>query len=112
MTDRAGHGRRVDLDLVSPPQSSRLCPLHQDPLDPLPGRSLDLTEVLLQRTLARSPAPGQAAEPPKALRVGQVEGQLLVGQLLPVLVHRNAQDLLGAQARRTVLRFHFVRQIL
>ena len=100
MTDRAGNGRRVDPDLVSPLQSSRLCPLHQDLLDPLPGRSLDSTEVLLQRTLARSPAPGQAAEPPKALRVSQVEGQLLVGQLLPVLEHRNAQDLLGAQARR------------
>ena len=94
------HGRGIGSDLPSPFQSLALRPLHQEPVDLLPGSGLNPADVVLEAGGTGGPLPRESSEATKALRVAQEERQLGVGQLMPVLEDGRAQDLRMA-ARRT-----------
>ena len=83
--DGTFHGLGVDSNLASPFQPLAVCPLHQEPVDLLPGAGLDAANVLLDAGGTGGPAKGKTSEAAMVLRVVQEERQLGVGQLLPVL---------------------------
>ena len=82
--DGTFHGRGIDSNLASPFQPLAVGPLHQQPVDLLPGAGLDAADVLLKAGGTGSPAKRKTSEPAIALRVVQEERQLGVGQLLPL----------------------------
>ncbi len=99
MADGAFHGRGIDSNLTTPFQSLALGPLDQEPVDLLQGAGLDTADALLEAGGTGGPAKGKTGEAAIALRVVQEERQLAVGQLLPVLENRRAQDLLRGEAQ-------------
>ena len=110
--DGAFHGRGIGSDLPSPFQSLALRPLHQEPVDLLPGSGLNPADVVLEAGGTGGPLPRESSEATKALRVAQEERQLGVGQLMPVLEDGRAQDLLCGETRSPLARTGGVTQIV
>ena len=92
--DGTFHGRGIDSNLAAPFQSLEVGPLHQQPVDLLPGAGLDAADVLLEAGGTGRPAKRKTSAKAIALRVVQEERQLSVGQLLPLFEDGRAQDLL------------------
>ena len=112
MADGAFHGRGIDSILASPFQSLALGPLDQESLDLLQGAGLDAADVVLEARGARSPARRKTSKAAIALRVVQEERQLGVGQLLPVLEDRRAQNLIRGETRSPLIGLGVVTQIM
>ena len=87
--------QRITVHAATALQPVFFRPADQPPVDLLPARVSNLAEVLLKSGFPGGESIGKSAKGTKALRVGPMKGQLLVGERVHLFDDGTTQHLLG-----------------